>query len=372
MTIVFSGVGKQRDELLAALDAGILQFNCESEEELVQLSSLALSRGVRAPVALRVNPQIHAKTHPYIATALATSKFGVPAARIRKAYALASTLQGLRLVGLACHIGSQIGEVRPFVQAAEKMRALFVSLRRAGHPLSHLDLGGGLGVPYGDGPVPAAPDVYGRALAGALRGLDAKILFEPGRLVVANAGLLLSRVILTKRGAGARKFVVIDAGKNDLLRPALYQAHHAPFPIVGGEGKIGIDANKHRALHRCREAGGVHRHGRSREERCGESCRRPDLIEECLFPGGVVRNRATARRTLCGAGKGEGEQRGGNLKPCDVCLGHPSNFARRRVARYSAVVGSMTVAISMTRLAGKPPCRACSRIIASFGARYTQ
>lgn len=230
-TVVFSGVGKRPDELEAALRAGILQFNCESEEELEQLSAVAVPLGVRAPVAVRVNPQVDAKTHRYIATALATSKFGVPAARIRKAYALAARLPGLEVVGLACHIGSQIGEVKPFVQAAEKMRALFLALRRAGHPLKNLDLGGGLGVPYGDGPAPAPPDVYGRALAAVLRGLDARILLEPGRLVVANAGVLLTRVLLAKRGAGARRFVVVDAAMNDLMRPALYEAHHEVEPV---------------------------------------------------------------------------------------------------------------------------------------------
>ncbi|MBS2021018.1 MAG: diaminopimelate decarboxylase [Deltaproteobacteria bacterium] len=237
-TIVFSGVGKQRHELAAALEAGILQFNCESEEELLQLSQVAVALKKKAPVALRVNPQVDAKTHPYIATALATSKFGVPAQRIRDAYGLAASLPGLEVVGLACHIGSQIGEVKPFVQAAGKMRALFETLCRDGHDLRHLDLGGGLGVPYGDGKTPAAPDVYGRALARELAGLDARILLEPGRLVVANAGLLLTRVLLKKRSAGKRTFVVVDAGMNDLMRPALYQAHHELEPVARPRTRI--------------------------------------------------------------------------------------------------------------------------------------
>ena len=231
-TVVFSGVGKRRDELQAALEAGILQFNCESEEELRQLSEVAVARGQRAPIAIRINPEVDAKTHPYIATALSSSKFGIPAARARKAFALAATLPGLEVVGVACHIGSQIAEVRPFVEAAGKLRELVLALRREGHLIRRVDLGGGLGVPYGVGPAPAGPEEYGRALTAALRGLDARVLLEPGRLLVANAGVLLSRVLLCKRGAGRRRFAVVDAGMNDLLRPALYDAHHEIEPVA--------------------------------------------------------------------------------------------------------------------------------------------
>jgi diaminopimelate decarboxylase len=230
--IVFSGVGKREDELALALAADILTFNCESEEELLQLSRLAAGRGKTARIAVRVNPQVDARTHPYIATALATSKFGVPAARAREAFRLAARLPGLRVTGIACHIGSQIGEVKPFVQAALKMRALAVALRKDGHELRHLDMGGGLGVPYGDGPPPAEPVRYGRALSEALAGLELRVLLEPGRLLVANAGVLLARVLLRKRGAGTRQFVVVDAGMNDLLRPALYGAYHAIEPVA--------------------------------------------------------------------------------------------------------------------------------------------
>ena len=230
--IVFSGVGKREDELRSAVRAGILQFNCESEEELEQLDSVARSLRRRAPVALRVNPEVDARTHPYIATALATSKFGVPSSRARAAFRRAGALRGLHVVGLACHIGSQIAEVRPFVEAARKMRALFQELRAEGHEMRHLDLGGGLGVPYGDGPEPASPQQYGRALATALRGLDARILVEPGRLLVANAGVLLARILLRKVGARGRRFAVADAGMNDLLRPALYGAYHAIEPVA--------------------------------------------------------------------------------------------------------------------------------------------
>ena len=234
--IVFSGVGKREDEMQDALDAGILMFNCESEEELRQLSRVAVRRKRTAPVALRVNPDVNARTHPYIATALATSKFGIPAARVRKAYALAASLPGLRIEGVACHIGSQILKVAPFIEAAGKMRALVLQLRADGHRIERLDMGGGLGVPYGEGPQPATPQQYGRALVQALRGLDVKVLVEPGRLLVANAGVLLSRVLLRKEGHRGRQFVVIDAGMNDLMRPALYQAHHGIEAVAQRRG----------------------------------------------------------------------------------------------------------------------------------------
>ncbi|TMA29078.1 MAG: diaminopimelate decarboxylase [Deltaproteobacteria bacterium] len=230
--IVFSGVGKREEEMEAALQARIHQFNCESEEELEQLSRVASRARKVAPVALRVNPEVDARTHPYVATALASSKFGVPAGRVRKAYRLAASLPGLKVVGLACHIGSQIDELGPFVEAAKKMRALFLQLRADGHDLRRLDMGGGLGVPYRErGRQPASPQRYGEALARALSGLEATVIFEPGRLLVANAGVLLSRVLLRKQGHAARKFVVVDAGMNDLLRPALYQAHHELEPV---------------------------------------------------------------------------------------------------------------------------------------------
>ena len=229
--IVFSGVGKRADELASALQAGILQFNCESEEELHQLSKIALKLRKTAPVAIRVNPDVDAKTHRYIATALASSKFGIPAARARKAYALAASLPGLRVEGLACHIGSQITSLQPFVQAAQKLRSLFEQLRADGHALQRLDMGGGLGVPYHDGEAPPGPAEYGSALVEALKGLDVKVLLEPGRLLVANAGVLLSRVILRKEGHKGRRFVVADAGMNDLMRPALYEAFHEVEPV---------------------------------------------------------------------------------------------------------------------------------------------
>jgi diaminopimelate decarboxylase len=229
--IVFSGVGKREDELVAALQAGVLQINCESEEELRMLSRVATARKTVARIALRVNPDVDAKTHAYFATALSTSKFGIPAARVRKAFKLAASLPGLLVQGVACHIGSQIQKVGPFAQAAEKMRQLVLQLREDGHEIRILDMGGGLGVPYGDGPEPASPREYGEALVAALRGLSVQVLVEPGRLLVANACVLLSRVILRKEGQRGRKFVVVDAGMNDLLRPSLYQAFHEIEPV---------------------------------------------------------------------------------------------------------------------------------------------
>jgi diaminopimelate decarboxylase len=235
--IVFSGVGKRREEMAAALKAGILQFNCESEEELEQLAEVARAMRRKAPVAIRVNPEVDAKTHPYIATALSTSKFGIPAGRAPEAFRLAARLADLEVVGVASHIGSQIAEVKPFLEAARKIRALVERLRRDGHRIRHVDVGGGLGVPYGDGPEPAPPSEYGRVLSEALRGIEARVLFEPGRLLVANAGILLTRVLLEKRGAGSRKFVVVDAAMNDLLRPALYDAHHEIEPVAKSNGR---------------------------------------------------------------------------------------------------------------------------------------
>ncbi|HEY6106820.1 MAG TPA: diaminopimelate decarboxylase [Anaeromyxobacteraceae bacterium] len=229
--VVFSGVGKRDDEIAFALDAGVGCLNVESGPELARVAAVARRMQVRAPIALRVNPDVDPKTHPYIATGLREAKFGVSVPDARRLYAEAVKDPHLDVRGVACHIGSQIASVRPFVEAAGKMRALVLRLRADGHPISRLDMGGGLGVPYGDGPEPASPRTYGEALVRALEGLDVKVLVEPGRLLVANAGVLLSRVLLRKQGHGARRFVVIDAGMNDLMRPALYQAHHDLEPV---------------------------------------------------------------------------------------------------------------------------------------------
>jgi diaminopimelate decarboxylase len=294
--IVFSGVGKRRDELDAALAAGILQFNCESEEELRQLSEVAQRRGQVAPVALRVNPQVDAKTHRYIATALASSKFGVPAARARDAYRLAASLPGLQITGVACHIGSQIGEVRPFVEAAQKLAELCRRLRKDGHAIRHLDVGGGLGVPYGDGPAPPGPDVYGRALSQALRDLDARILLEPGRLLVGNAGILLTRVLLEKRGAAGRRFAVVDAGMNDLMRPALYEAYHELEPV------------------------GRPRRGRAVVDVVGPVCESADVLARRRALPPLAEGDLLAVRTAGAYGMAMASQYNARPRPCEVLV----------------------------------------------------
>lgn len=229
--IVFSGVGKRDDELAAALAAGILQINVESEPELEALSAVAASLGARARVAIRINPDVDARTHAKISTGRAESKFGIDWTRAHRVYAHARRLPGIEPVGIAVHIGSQLTEIAPFELAFRKLRDLVAILRADGHTVASLDLGGGLGVPYGDedGPLPG-PEAYARACAAAVGDLGCRVIVEPGRLLVANAGILVTRVIYRKEGA-TRTFVVVDAGMNDLLRPALYDARHLVVPV---------------------------------------------------------------------------------------------------------------------------------------------
>jgi len=228
-TIVFSGVGKTDEELAFALAQDILLFNVESEAELVMLDAVAARLGKRARVGLRINPDVDPKTHRYIATGLKDSKFGIPRKRALAAFRAARTLPHLDVVGLDCHIGSQLTEVAPFVAAAKRVRALHDELVRDGFHIRYLDLGGGLGITYDD-ESPPAPDAYGAALRDVLKGLDVTLLLEPGRVLVGNAAVLLTRVTLTK-DADTKRFVVTDAGMNDLIRPALYDAHHAIEPV---------------------------------------------------------------------------------------------------------------------------------------------
>ncbi|MHB1846391.1 MAG: diaminopimelate decarboxylase [Deltaproteobacteria bacterium] len=222
--VVFSGVGKTEAELEAALRAQILCFNVESEEELCALSRVAARRRRTARISVRVNPDVDAKTHPYVATALRESKFGVPLARARRLYREAARLPGLSVVGLDCHIGSQLTSLAPFEEAVSRLRPLLAALERDGHRLTHLDLGGGLGVPYA-GERPPSPARWAAALRRGLGQSALTLLVEPGRVIAANAGALLTRVVYRKRGA-ARDFAVVDAGMNDLLRPSLYGAIH--------------------------------------------------------------------------------------------------------------------------------------------------
>jgi len=230
--IVFSGVGKTKEEMRVALAARIHQFNVESEPELEALNDVALELGTRAPVALRVNPDVDAKTHAKISTGTSETKFGIPWKHAREAYALAARLPGIEIVGIDVHIGSQIAELAPFDAAFGRVMELVRELRGAGHTISRIDLGGGLGVPYRkDNAPPPEPDAYGALIARVTKDIGAQLIFEPGRLIAANAGVLVSRVIYVKRGE-AKTFLIIDAGMNDLIRPALYEAHHEIVPIV--------------------------------------------------------------------------------------------------------------------------------------------
>jgi diaminopimelate decarboxylase len=227
--VVFSGVGKRDDEIALALEAGVRVLDVESAEELGRVSAVARRLRKRAPVALRVNPDVDARTHPYISTGLREAKFGVPVAEALRLYALAARDPALRVTGVAMHIGSQITEVRPFLDAIARVKGLVRDLGRAGIQLRHIDVGGGLGIPYG-AESPPHPDAYGAAVKRALRGFEGEVLLEPGRVLVGNAGVLVTRVLYRKRN-GRRRFVVVDAAMNDLVRPAFYGAHHAIEPV---------------------------------------------------------------------------------------------------------------------------------------------
>jgi diaminopimelate decarboxylase len=229
--IVFSGVGKQRHELSAALDAGIHQFNVESEAELCTLSQLAKARGVNAPFALRVNPDVDAKTHAKITTGTAENKFGVSFADAEKLYAEARAMGGLDAVGVDIHIGSQITDLEPLEMAFAKTAKLVLALRAQGHRIARLDLGGGLGVPYSAEDSPPDPIAYAAIVKRHTAGLDVALILEPGRLITANAGILLAQVISTKK-TETRQFLIVDAAMNDLIRPALYDAWHEIAPVV--------------------------------------------------------------------------------------------------------------------------------------------
>lgn len=222
--VVFSGVGKTVAEMRMALDAEILCFNVESEAELMRLNEVAGSMGKIAPVSLRVNPDVDAKTHPYISTGLKQNKFGVAYTEALALYRKAFELPHLRVTGVDCHIGSQLTEASPFIAATEKVLALVDSLAAEGITLEHLDLGGGLGICYDDETPPSIAD-YANALLGALQGRSEKIIVEPGRVLVGNAGVLLTRVEYLKHGE-EKNFVIVDAAMNDLMRPALYDAYH--------------------------------------------------------------------------------------------------------------------------------------------------
>ncbi|SCM68877.1 diaminopimelate decarboxylase [Donghicola eburneus] len=233
--IVFSGVGKTDEEIRAALTGGIRQFNVESEPEMRAIDRVAQTLGVVAPITVRVNPDVDAKTHEKIATGKSENKFGIPIAKAREVYAEAASMKGLKVIGIDVHIGSQLTDLEPFRLAYRKVAELTETLRADGHEISRLDLGGGLGIPYERGnSAPPLPVEYGSMIKEELGHLGCEIEIEPGRLIAGNAGILASRIIYLKEGEG-REFMIIDAAMNDLIRPAMYSAHHDIVPVQEAE-----------------------------------------------------------------------------------------------------------------------------------------
>ncbi|WP_456434175.1 diaminopimelate decarboxylase [Thermosulfuriphilus sp.] len=227
--IVYSGVGKTEAEIQAALEAGILMFNVESLQELELIGRLAEAMGKVAQVALRVNPDVDPQTHPYISTGLKENKFGLPLDQALEGYRLAKEAPGLEPIGVDCHIGSQITELSPFIDALRRLKEFVRRLEAEGLEIRYLDLGGGLGIPYRD-ETPPHPTYYGQALVSELKGLPYTLILEPGRVIVGNAGILVTRVLYTK-DTGAKNFVIVDAGMNDLARPSLYGSYHEIIPV---------------------------------------------------------------------------------------------------------------------------------------------
>ena len=228
--VIFAGVGKTRDEIEYALEKGIHSFNCESEAEIALISSLAVRLGHTASIAVRVNPDVDAATHPYISTGLRDHKFGIDVEGVEGVYTRAAALPNLRVEGVACHIGSQLLDTSPLIEAANRMLQLVDRLRGLGLPIRYLDLGGGIGVPYK--PEDPRPDVAGflSQIRSLVAGHNLKLFFEPGRSIVAESGILLSRV-LYRKSSPRKEFLVVDAAMNDLIRPALYNAHHEVLPV---------------------------------------------------------------------------------------------------------------------------------------------
>ena len=225
--VVFSGVGKRDDEIARALEVGIACFNVESASELDRIDAIARAKGMRAPISLRVNPDVDAKTHPYISTGLKENKFGIAVDEAEALYRDAATRDGLKLIGVDCHIGSQLTDLAPFQDAVKRLLALIDRLAEAGIRLEHIDVGGGLGITYND-ETPPSPAAYAEVIRELVAGRDLKLLFEPGRVLVANAGVLLTRVLHLKPGQAEtdKHFAVVDGAMNDLIRPALYDGWH--------------------------------------------------------------------------------------------------------------------------------------------------
>jgi diaminopimelate decarboxylase len=242
--IIFSGVGKTQAEMAYALDEGIACFNVESEPELEALSAVAASKGRTARISLRVNPDVDARSHHKISTGTSQNKFGIPISKARGVYADAARLPGIEVVGVDAHIGSQITDLEPFDEAFALLAGFVRVLRSDGHAIRHVDVGGGLGVPYRDDSAPPpSPDAYAQIVKRHMRALNCRIIFEPGRLIVGNAGVLATRVLYVKQGEG-KTFVIVDAAMNDLIRPTLYEAHHDILPVVSpdpGRGRMRAD-----------------------------------------------------------------------------------------------------------------------------------
>ncbi|MBO6882818.1 MAG: diaminopimelate decarboxylase [Marivita sp.] len=236
--IVFSGVGKTRAEIRAALEGGIRQFNVESEPELLVISEIAASLGKTAPITIRVNPDVDAKTHAKISTGKSENKFGIPISKARAVYAEAAALPGIDVIGIDVHIGSQLTDLEPYELAYRKVAELTEQLRADGHNIRRLDLGGGLGIPYTrSNEAPPLPSDYGALIKRTVGYLGCEIEIEPGRLIAGNAGILVSRVIYVKQGEG-RQFLILDGAMNDLIRPAMYDAHHDIVPVVEPEAGV--------------------------------------------------------------------------------------------------------------------------------------
>jgi diaminopimelate decarboxylase len=258
--IVFSGIGKTREEMRLALAGGIRQFNVESEPEMEVLSQVALSLNTVAPITVRVNPDVDAKTHAKISTGKKEDKFGIPISRAREVYAMAARLRGLKVIGIDVHIGSQLTELEPFRLAYRKVAELTEQLRSDGHDITRLDLGGGLGIPYArDNNAPPLPREYGALIKEEVGHLGCEIEIEPGRLISGNAGLLVAKVIYVKSGED-REFLIVDAAMNDLVRPAMYDAWHDIVPVI--EPAAGVDQTPYDVVGPICESGDTFAKGR--------------------------------------------------------------------------------------------------------------
>ena len=233
--IIYSGVGKTEDELRYGLVSGILMFNVESEQELEKLQQVAKEQELVAPVSFRVNPDVDPKTHAYISTGLAKNKFGIPIEQAENVYLRAREMSHIKILGVSCHIGSQLTEISPFTEALNKVKQFIFRLETLGIPIEFLDLGGGLGVRYLD-EKPPHPQEYARALKEEMEGLKCTLILEPGRVIVSNAGILISEVLYTKQ-TQAKKFIIVDAAMNDMARPSLYDAHHDILPVTRKSGQ---------------------------------------------------------------------------------------------------------------------------------------